>query len=302
MSSFSVAGITVNLCGSCQNFAAKVPIGTNLTSLAPTITISDGATVSPASGVAQNFTNPVTYTVTAQDGVTTQNYVATVAAVPNTDATLGSLTVSNGTLSPAFYANTYTYTVTLPAGTTAIPTVSFRTNDPTATGVVTQATALPGSATVVVTAQDGIEQLTYTVNFVLSNATQCNVNGSVFSCTQDNNISFSPTSLPSGTSGASYSEPLTVSDPHTTSQSFRWNIISGALPPGVGIAFSPSQAIECSGTYCYFTAPPNGLSYPANTPGYFFGTPTATGTYSFTLQGIDSSNYFAVPTFTMTVN
>lgn len=37
---------------------------------APVITVSDGATVDPASGVEQDFTNPVTYTVTAQDGTT----------------------------------------------------------------------------------------------------------------------------------------------------------------------------------------------------------------------------------------
>ena len=37
-----------------------VPVGTNLTKLTPTISISDNATISPASDVAQDFTNPVT--------------------------------------------------------------------------------------------------------------------------------------------------------------------------------------------------------------------------------------------------
>jgi len=46
----------------------NVPVGTNLLSLTPTITISAGATILPASGSAQNFTNPVLYTVTAADG------------------------------------------------------------------------------------------------------------------------------------------------------------------------------------------------------------------------------------------
>jgi hypothetical protein len=301
MSSFSVAGVTENLCGNCQNFTVKVPLGTNLTSLTPDIAISAGATVSPASGIAQNFANPVTYTVTAQNGVTSQTYVATVTPVPDTDGILRNLTVNGNTVS-GFGGNTYSYNITLPASTTAIPTVAAAPDSSLSTVVITQATGLPGTATVVVTAQDGITTETYTVNFVLSGTAQCNVNGSVFSCTQDNNISFSPTSLPNGTSGASYGEPLTVSDPHTSSQSFRWNIISGALPPGVGIAFSPSQAIECAGTYCYFTTPPGGLTYPANAPGYFFGTPTVAGAYSFTLQAIDSLNYFAVPTFSVTVN
>ncbi|MUH34454.1 DUF5018 domain-containing protein [Zobellia amurskyensis] len=44
----------------------------DLTSLAPTITISDKATISPKSGVTQNFSQEVIYTVTAEDGSNTK--------------------------------------------------------------------------------------------------------------------------------------------------------------------------------------------------------------------------------------
>lgn len=54
-----------------------LPAGTDVTQLVPTIEVSEGATVDPASGVAQDFTNPVTYTVTAQNG-TTAVYTVTV--------------------------------------------------------------------------------------------------------------------------------------------------------------------------------------------------------------------------------
>jgi hypothetical protein len=57
----------------------KVPYGTDVTSLVAAITHT-GTSVEPASGVAQDFTVPVTYTVTAEDG-TTQAYVATVSVV-----------------------------------------------------------------------------------------------------------------------------------------------------------------------------------------------------------------------------
>ncbi len=50
---------------------------TNITSLAPIISVSNFASISPGSGVSQNFTNPVTYTVTAQDASTKQ-WVVTV--------------------------------------------------------------------------------------------------------------------------------------------------------------------------------------------------------------------------------
>ncbi|HBH48677.1 MAG TPA: hypothetical protein DDX98_08550, partial [Bacteroidales bacterium] len=60
-----------------HTISAAVPTGTALTALVPTINISQFASVSPESAVAQDFTNPVTYTVTAQDG-STQDYVVTV--------------------------------------------------------------------------------------------------------------------------------------------------------------------------------------------------------------------------------
>ena len=54
-----------------------LPAETDVTQLVPTIEVSEGATVEPASGVAQDFSNPVTYTVTAQNG-TTAVYTVTV--------------------------------------------------------------------------------------------------------------------------------------------------------------------------------------------------------------------------------
>ena len=55
---------------------------TDVTNLTPTIMISADATVNPASGVAQDFTTPVTYTVTAAD-LSTQVYTVTVAVDVN---------------------------------------------------------------------------------------------------------------------------------------------------------------------------------------------------------------------------
>jgi len=56
---------------------ATVPWETDVTTLVPTITISKKATISPASGVPTDFTDPVVYTVTAEDGSQT-DYTAIV--------------------------------------------------------------------------------------------------------------------------------------------------------------------------------------------------------------------------------
>jgi cytoskeletal protein RodZ len=72
-----------------HTITVNVPPNTNVTSLTPTIEVSDSATVSPASGTPQNFTNPVTYTVTAQDG-STQNYIVTVNKTTSGSSSSGS--------------------------------------------------------------------------------------------------------------------------------------------------------------------------------------------------------------------
>lgn len=87
------------------------------------------------------------------------------AAEPLTDATLSNLTY-NGTTVTDFSINTLNYNVVLPQGTSAVPTVIATTSqsDP-ASAVVTDATSLPGTTTVLVTAQDGTTKNTYTIYF-----------------------------------------------------------------------------------------------------------------------------------------
>lgn len=64
-----------------NDVAVDVPFGTDVSALAPTITLSDLASVAPASGVEQDFSSPVDYTVTAQDG-STNVYQVTVTILP----------------------------------------------------------------------------------------------------------------------------------------------------------------------------------------------------------------------------
>jgi len=81
-----------------------------------------------------------------------------------TYATLSDLNV-DGTTIHNFNPNTITYDVTLPYGSTTIPPLGATTSAAAASKVITDAATLPGSSTVVVTAEDGITTITYTVNF-----------------------------------------------------------------------------------------------------------------------------------------
>lgn len=73
---FVVAGVEATI--SDTSITAEVPHDTDVTKLKPTITISKDATVSPKSGVQKDFTDPVSYVVTAEDGTTTKTYTVTI--------------------------------------------------------------------------------------------------------------------------------------------------------------------------------------------------------------------------------
>ena len=45
----------------------------------PTITISEGATITPAADVEQDFSSPVVYTVTSEDGIVVNKYTVSEA-------------------------------------------------------------------------------------------------------------------------------------------------------------------------------------------------------------------------------
>lgn len=108
--------------------------------------------------------------VTAQDGSTTVTYTIDVIP-PSTDAALSDLRY-DGTLVPGFNPDTTAYHIEFPYGTTHVPTVTATVRDTgKATRVITQATGLTAPnnvATVVVTAEDGETQRTYTVTFTVA--------------------------------------------------------------------------------------------------------------------------------------
>jgi uncharacterized protein (TIGR02145 family) len=107
-----------------HTIAVTVPFGTEVTALVPTI-IHTGTIIAPASGVAQDFTNPVVYTVTAADA-STQDYTVTVTVTPSSSKEITAFNfaapAAEGTISEA----SHTIDATLPSGTVVtalVPTI-----------------------------------------------------------------------------------------------------------------------------------------------------------------------------------
>ena len=134
--------------------AVKVPFGTNVTALVPTIALTTGATntVSPASGVASDFTNPVNYIVS--DGTNSKTYVVTVTVGPSMD--ISSFTVSGVTATIDPVAATINATVPIGTGLTALtPTIVL-----TGTGT----TVAPLSGVVTNFSTSNVTPVNYTVS------------------------------------------------------------------------------------------------------------------------------------------
>jgi hypothetical protein len=63
---------------SAQMITLYMPYGSDIRALAPTFQLSPKASVSPAGGTPRNFSSPVSYTVTAEDGFTQKVYLVKV--------------------------------------------------------------------------------------------------------------------------------------------------------------------------------------------------------------------------------
>lgn len=102
---------TVTFDGTSSTYSVTVPRGTDLKALPVSFTLPAGATSMPKSGTVQDFNQPVTYTITAEDG-STQIIKILVKIVQSSDKTILDLSIPNLTKAAISYdAGTFTYTI-----------------------------------------------------------------------------------------------------------------------------------------------------------------------------------------------
>lgn len=109
-------------------------------------------------------TTPTTITVKSDDGKKTMTYKIQFKKAASSNAKLAGIQV-NGTAISGFSATKTAYAVELPYGTTEAPVVTVDKQEEKQTVAITQATSPTGSATIVVTAANGKDKMTYTLNF-----------------------------------------------------------------------------------------------------------------------------------------
>lgn len=83
---------------------------------------------------------------------------------PEDDTSLSDLTQDGATIA-GFTESKTTYDIFLAGGTTVVPTIAATPNNPSATAVITAATSIPGTTTIIITAEDGTTTNTVSINF-----------------------------------------------------------------------------------------------------------------------------------------
>ena len=119
--------------------------------------------------------NIINIVVTAENG-NTSTYILNVEREKNNDATLDSLTVSKGTLTPAFNKNTLNYTVNVENDVTSIEVSATATDsNATVTGIGTkELNTGDNTVTIKVTSESGSEN-TYTINVIRAKSSNNNL-------------------------------------------------------------------------------------------------------------------------------
>ncbi len=154
-----------------------MPYGSNISSLSPIYTLSNGATAIPASGTNQNFTSPVQYTVTAANQISTKIWNATaIIELPSTDAEITNFSIPNqeGT---TIYTAGDTVIITMPYNTplnALVPTINISYG---ASGSMISGNSYNFGNLLIdtVTAQDGITKKYWKIKVVNSLGTDADI-------------------------------------------------------------------------------------------------------------------------------
>jgi hypothetical protein len=159
--SFEIDGVLGNISGT--TITLTLPAGTDLSARIPTIGFT-GNSVSPGSGVANDFRTPATYTVTAAD-TSTATYTVIVSLAGDSDKDITSFVINGFSAQIAdINATSGVINLTLPKGTiltNLIPDIEITGQSVSPDNGVAQ--DFTNSVTYTVTAKDG-SMKTYTVN------------------------------------------------------------------------------------------------------------------------------------------
>ena len=167
----------------------EVTAGTDVTNLVPTFTLSTGASakvgvIDQVSGTTANdFTDPVTYTITAEDGVTTQYWVILVTIALNTESDITAFGFPEKTGPAVIDTTSHTVDIEVTAGsdvTNLVATFTLSTGASANVGVIDQVSGTTPNdftdpVTYLITAEDGVTTQNWVVSVTIALNTESDI-------------------------------------------------------------------------------------------------------------------------------
>jgi hypothetical protein len=211
-----------------KTISITLPFGTDQTKLKPTVKVSLKATVSPASEAEVNLTNPVKYTVTAEDG-STQQYTVSAIVEKNNESKIVSFTVNN--VEATINEEQKTITATLPKGTSvnALKPVIVTSTNATVDPASESAVDFTNPVKYTVTSENG-NKSEYTVTINVTKSTEAKITSFVFNSLSpavtaqiDENQKTITASVPYGTNITALTPTVVISTDATVSPSTAQN-------------------------------------------------------------------------------
>ena len=172
---FSINNVKGIIDQAAHTIGVTLPYGASANALTPQIKVSEKAKVVPTSGKEQNFSQPILYTVTAEDG-SKQDYTVTVVILKNTVAKITALEITNLTpkVTAAIDEDAKVITATVPFGTdlkTLVPHITFEGKE--ISPVTDKATDFTQPVKYTVTADNGdTQKYTVTIKVLQSSEAQ----------------------------------------------------------------------------------------------------------------------------------
>jgi len=214
ITAFSISGAEGVITGT--NITVTVPYGSLLTALTPTITCT-GASLSPETGVIQDFTHPVFYTVTALDK-SQQIYTVTVDVAEPSGAMIVTFNIPGQEGATVIDRVNKTISVVMPSGTLLSPLSPIVTVPAEAT--VNPVSEAPQDFTspveYTVTASDGVTRQTYTVTVSDIPSNIATVTSTAYLVSTGGTAHETITGVPKGTSKATFRAALAMGEPNQT--------------------------------------------------------------------------------------
>ena len=291
---------TVNVTVTSVSGTSATVTADHYTYVAPVVAGAVSATVAYGSSA-----NPITLNVSGGAAVS----VAVATGASHGTATASGTSITYTPTTGYFGSDSFTYTATNAAGTSAPATVSVTVSAPTIT--VTATALIPGTAGTAynhsLTASGG--QAPYTFNTTLASgalpggltlASSGAISGTptaagtfTFTVSGTNSSTATPASFTSGTISLTIAAPMIAVGPITLP----------APAPAINTAYSRTVSASGGAAPYAFTITsgnlPAGLTLSAS--GALAGTPTAAGSFTFTVQATDSNGFTGNRAYPLTV-